>query len=478
VPLPSFHVDKESLMSVADVVDPLVRASLGEDLPLRVRYWDGSELGPLSAPVRITFTSSRALRRLMWAPNELGFARAYVSGDVVIEGDILAGLTALERAADPEFGPGVVIDASTRRALVKALLKLGIAGPPPRPPAEEAKLGGLLHSKGRDARAIAHHYDVGNDFYELVLGPSMTYSCAYFEQEPGPTFGLDQAQRAKVDLVARKLGLKPGMRVLDVGCGWGSFVCNAAQNYGVEAVGITLSTRQAAYARRRADELGLGDRVEIRVQDYRDVTDGPFDAIASIGMSEHVGQAMLPTYAQSMFAQLRPGGRLLNHAISRRPGSGSGFSRTSFIDRYVFPDGELQPMAVMVAGLEDVGFEVRDVESLREHYALTLRAWVANLEANWDRAVELSSPGRARVWRLYMAGSALGFEANRIGVNQLLAVRPSSRGASGMPRTRAELLAPATNRQPRRGAIGPSVMSSARELNGSAGQAPSEVPAG
>jgi cyclopropane-fatty-acyl-phospholipid synthase len=434
-------------MSVSDVLGPLVRAGLGDALPVRLRCWDGSELGPPAAPVQLTFTSPRALRRMLWAPNELGFARAYVSGDVLIEGDIMAGLSALDRVADPELGPGVVVDASTRRALVKAALRLGIVGPPPRPPAEESKLGGGRHSRRRDAQVIAHHYDVGNEFYEMILGPSMTYSCAYYEQEQGPEFGLEQAQQAKCDVVAYKLGLRPGMRVLDVGCGWGAFVCNAARNYGVEAVGITLSREQAAYARRRADAEGLGDRVVILIQDYRDVHDGPYDAIASIGMSEHVGQVMLPTYSAQLLALLRPGGRLLNHAISRRPGSPRGFSRTSFIDRYVFPDGELQPLAVMVGALEEAGFEVRDVESLREHYALTLRAWVGNLEANWDRAVQLTSAGRARVWRLYMAGSALAFEGNRLGVNQVLAVRPDIRGVSGMPRTRASLLAPATNRQ-------------------------------
>ncbi len=436
-------------MSVADAVGPLVRAGLGADTPVRLRCWDGSELGPPGAPVQLTFTSPRALRRLLWAPNELGFARAYVSGDILIEGDLMAGLTALERVADPELGPGVVVNASTRRALVKAAIRLGIAGPPPRPPAEESKLHALGHSLGqrhsrsRAAQAIAHHYDVGNEFYELVLGPSMTYSCAYYDREPGPAFGLDEAQQAKCDLVSRKLGLKPGMRVLDVGCGWGAFVCNAARHYGVDAVGITLSHEQAEYARRRAIQEGVGDRVQIRVQDYRDVNDGLYDAIASVGMAEHVGQAMLPTYAEDLFALLRPGGRLLNHAISRRPGRPEHFSRTSFIDRYVFPDGELEPMAVMVEALEDAGFEVRDVESLREHYALTLRAWVANLEANWDRAVQLSSVGRARVWRLYMAGSALAFEGNRLGVNQVLAVRPGVAGVSGMPRSRASLLAPA-----------------------------------
>lgn len=430
-------------MSVADVVEPLVRAGLGGALPVRLRCWDGSEINPPGALVRLTFTNPRALRRMLWAPNELGFARAYVSGDVLIEGDIMEGLTALEQVADPDFGPGVVVDSSTRRALVKAALRLGVAGPPPRPPAEESRLGGLRHSRRRDAQAIAHHYDVGNEFYELVLGPSMTYSCAYYEQEPGPASGLEEAQQAKSDLVAHKLGLKPGMRILDVGCGWGAFVCNAARSYGVEAVGITVSSEQAEYARRRADAEGVGDRVEFRLQDYRDVEGGPFDAVASIGMSEHVGKAMLPTYSEELFRLLRPGGRLLNHAISRRPGPSDGFSRTSFIDRYVFPDGELEPMATMVEAMEEVGFEVRDVESLREHYALTLRAWVANLEASWDRAVELTSPGRARIWRLYMAGSALGFEANRLGVNQVLAVRPDPRGGSRMPLTRASLLAPA-----------------------------------
>jgi cyclopropane-fatty-acyl-phospholipid synthase len=307
-----------------------------------------------------------------------------------------------------------------------------------------APLLGQRHSRSRAARAISHHYDVGNDFYELVLGPSMMYSCAYYEQDPGPGYGLAQAQQAKCDLVAVKLGLKPGMRVLDVGCGWGAFVCNAARSYGVTAVGITLSREQADRARRRAVEAGVADRVEIRVQDYRDVDDGPYDAVASIGMAEHVGQKMLPTYSAKLLALLRPGGRLLNHAISRRPGSAGGFSRTSFIDRYVFPDGQLEPLSVMVGALEEAGFEVRDVESLREHYALTLRAWTANLEASWDRAVQLSSPGRARVWRMYMAGSALAFESNRLGVNQVLAVRPGVGGTSGMPRTRTAMLAPAS----------------------------------
>jgi cyclopropane-fatty-acyl-phospholipid synthase len=231
------------------------------------------------------------------------------------------------------------------------------------------------------------------------------------------------------------------MRVLDVGCGWGTFALHAARNYGVHVVGVTLSREQAEYASKRMVAEGIADQVQIRVQDYRDVDDGPFDAISSIGMAEHVGLALLPTYAAHLYALLRQEGRLLNHAISRRPGRRAGFSKTSFIDRYVFPDGELEPMATMVDSLEGAGFEVRDVESLREHYALTLRAWVANLEDNWQEAVSSSSAGRARVWRLFMAGSALGFTANRLGLNQILAIKCDARGRSGMPATRADLLA-------------------------------------
>jgi cyclopropane-fatty-acyl-phospholipid synthase len=428
-------------MTVADIVQPLVHATLGDGVAIRVRCWDGSEVGPADASLLLRIENRRALRRLLWSPNELGFARAYVSGDIQIEGDVFAGLDEIARAAVPEQGPGVVVDAATKRALVKAALTLGLIGLPPTPPPEEARLGGRRHTKVRDADAIAHHYDVGNDFYRIVLGESMTYSCAYWVQPPGPDFDLSDAQVAKCDLVARKLGLEPGMRVLDVGCGWGTFARHAAQTYGAHVVGVTISREQADYATKRMADEGLSDLVDIRVQDYRDVRDGPFDAISSIGMAEHVGAAMLPVYAADLFALLRPGGRLLNHAISRRPGQPTTFSKTSFIDRYVFPDGELLPMATMIEAIESVGFEVRDVESLREHYALTLRAWVANLEAGWDEAVAATTAARARIWRLYMAGSALAFEGNRIGVNQVLAVKPARSGASGMPRTRAELLA-------------------------------------
>jgi cyclopropane-fatty-acyl-phospholipid synthase len=425
-------------MTVAETMAPLVGAAVGREAPVEIAGWDGSRIGPANAQCAIKFNNRRGLRRLLWAPNELGFARAYVSGDIEIEGDLLAGMEVLEQMSDPARGPGVRVDGETKKALMKAVLRLGILGPPPKPPQEEAKLvRGRRHDKRRDAAAISHHYDVGNDFYRLVLGESMTYSCGYWAQ---PGDGLTVAQYAKCDLVARKLGLSSGMRVLDVGCGWGTFALHAARNYGVHVVGVTLSHEQAQYASQRMIDEGVGDLVEIRVQDYRDVSDGPYDAVSSIGMAEHVGAAMMPSYAALLYGLLRPEGRLLNHAISRRPGHPADFSKTSFIDRYVFPDGEIEPMATVIDALEGAGFEVRDVESLREHYALTLRAWVTNLEENWGQAVKFSSAGRARIWRLYMAGSALGFTANRLGINQVLAVKCDDHGRSGMPATRSGLL--------------------------------------
>ncbi|MDO5737506.1 MAG: class I SAM-dependent methyltransferase, partial [Propionibacteriaceae bacterium] len=365
------------------------------------------------------------------------FVRAYVSGDLEIDGNLMEAMSTLNDFVDPARGPGINIGADTTAAIARAAITLGAIGPPPRRPAEEPRLGGRLHSRRRDAEAISHHYDVGNDFYRIVLGPSMVYSCAYYEQEPDATYDLDDAQRSKLDHVARKLGLQEGMRVLDVGCGWGSFVIHAAREYGVHAVGVTLSQEQAALARERVLAQGLADLVEIRVQDYRDITDGPYDAISSIGMAEHVGFDQLPTYATNLYDLLTPSGRLLNHAISRRPGTrNTKRDKTSLIWRYVFPDGELIPLAPMIDVLETAGFEVRDVESLREHYGRTLRAWVSNLDAQWDEAVRLTSAGRARVWRLYMAGSAVGFEANWVGVSQVLAVRTPPSGQSKMPLTR------------------------------------------
>lgn len=423
--------------TVADTLAPLIRQMVNDEIPVKIACWDGSRAGPSAAPWQLN-VSRRGLRRLLWAPNEVGLARAYVSGDIDMNGDLLACLEAVERVSDPNTGPHVAVDVHTKAAFAKAALRLGIIGPPPKPPREEAKpLHAHRHDKLRDAAAISHHYDVGNEFYRLVLGESMAYSCAYWTPSAKD---LDAAQFAKCDLIARKLGLTAGMRVLDVGCGWGTFALHTARKYGVQVVGVTLSRQQADYAAKRMADTGVGQSVQIRVQDYRDVDDGPYDAISSIGMAEHVGAAMLPEYAARLLALLRPEGRLLNSAISRRPGRSVAFPKRSFIDRYVFPDGELEPMATTIAALEEAGFEVRDVESLREHYARTLRAWVSNLEANWDEAVSCSGAGRARVWRLYMAGSALGFAANRLGLNHVLAVKTGRQGRSGMPATRAELL--------------------------------------
>jgi cyclopropane-fatty-acyl-phospholipid synthase len=317
-------------------------------------------------------------------------------------------------------------------------LRLGAVGRPPQPPPEEVRLSGRRHSKGRDAAAIAHHYDVSNEFYELVLGESMVYSCAYWAREQSPSYGLAEAQRDKLELVSRKLGLRPGVRLLDVGCGWGALVIHAAREHGVRAVGITLSRAQAEWARKRVAEEGLDELVEIREQDWRDVDDGPFDAIASIGMAEHVGAASYPAYARSLYTLLAPRGRLLNHQIvepARPPRSGR-----SFIDAYVFPDGELLPIGDVVSLIEGGGFEVRDVENLREHYARTLRCWVDNLTKHRDAALRAASAGRVRVWQLYMTGSALSFDSGQIGVAQVLAVRQARDGDSRMPATRADFL--------------------------------------
>jgi cyclopropane-fatty-acyl-phospholipid synthase len=391
------------------------------ELPVRLRAWDGSEAGPAGAPV-VVVRSRRALRRLAWDPGELGLGRAYVAGEIDVEGDLFAAFTALSSAGrfgDPDGMPA--LDLRTRLRLVGLAARLGAIGPEPAPPPEEIDLGrGRKHSRGRDAAAVSSHYDVGNDFYALVLGPTMVYSCAVWDD---PDTGLDAAQEAKLDLVCRKLGLREGMRLLDVGCGWGSLALHAAGRYGADVVGITLSAEQATLARKRAAAAGLADRIEIRVQDYRDVDDGPFDAISSIGMAEHVGRAQIHTYTDRLARLLRPGGRLLNHAIAWNAGD-TTWDDDTFIARYVFPDGELLSLADMVAALEAPGLEVLDVEALRRHYALTLRAWVRRLEDSWDDAVAAVGEGRARVWRLYMAASALGFEDGRMGVNQVLVQRP------------------------------------------------------
>jgi cyclopropane-fatty-acyl-phospholipid synthase len=415
--------------TAAAVIRPLVTALLGWPLPVRLELFDGSGLGPEGAPGTVWVRSPDALRRLVWAPGELGLARAFVSGDLEIEGDVFEVLRRLQGASRPDLRfmgwKGLVAGA-------RAALRLGALGPPLAPPPEEVLPHGERHSARRDAASVSHHYDVGNDFYRLVLGPSLAYSCARFTDDEDD---LETAQAAKFELVCRKLGLhdRPGARLLDVGCGWGSMVMHAAQRHGAQAVGITVSREQAELARHRVAKTSLGSRVDIRLQDYRDVRDEDFDAVSSIGMFEHVGRARSAEYFAALHARLRPGGRLLNHAISK-PGS-SKPGRRSFVHRYVFPDGELLDVGHTVLAMERAGFEVRDVESLREHYVRTLHAWVANLDAGWDDAVRLVGPRRARVWLLYMAGCANRFEEGAISVHQVLGVVPDDRGRSHMPLT-------------------------------------------
>jgi cyclopropane-fatty-acyl-phospholipid synthase len=399
----------------------LVDSAVGGDLPVAIELGDGTTVGPAQARARIVVRSRDALRRVLWAPGELGLARAYVAGEIDVEGDIFAALALHQRLSQGPLGP---------REWLTALRLVGSAGlrPPPRPP-EEARLRGRLHSRRRDAAAIAHHYDVGNGFYKLVLGPSLTYSCALFADA---SVSLEDAQAAKHELISAKLGLRQGMRLLDVGCGWGGMLLHAARKHGVRAVGVTLSAPQAELARERVAEAGLAARIEVRLADYRELEGETYDAISSIGMFEHVGLSQLQHYFDRLYGLLRPGGRLLNHGISRPHRPTSRFGRRTFVSRYVFPDGELHEVGAVVSAVQRAGFEARHLESLREHYALTLRAWVGNLERNWERAVAEAGVARARIWRLYMAGSALAFETNRTQVHQLLAIRPH-RGRSGVP---------------------------------------------
>ncbi|WP_090067624.1 SAM-dependent methyltransferase [Lentzea flaviverrucosa] len=401
---------------------------LGAALPIGFRAWDGSVAGPQDGTV-VVIRSRDALRRLVWSPNELGLARAYVSGELDVEGDLATGLSQIW---------GLVRRGVTRRPrlseVAKLALRLKVLGPNPDAPKEEARLRGALHTKSRDRDAISHHYDLSNDFYRLVLDPSMAYSCAYFTSEDEP---LAQAQHNKLDLVCRKLGLEPGMRLLDVGCGWGSMIIHAAKHYGVHATGVTISAQQREHILGRIEAEGLTGRVEVRLQDYREVRDEPFDAISTIEMGEHVGEGNYPEYASTLHRLLKPEGRLLLQQMSRghnAPGGGA------FIESYVAPDMHMRPVSATTGFLEGAGLEIRDVHALREHYVWTVRAWAQTLEERWDEVVALVGEGQARVWRLYLAGGALTFEEGRMGVDQILAVRRSENGRSGMPRVRRELV--------------------------------------
>jgi len=443
-------------------LEEIFTSLIDDDVPVAFRGYDGSATGARDPIATVEVRSPEAVRFIATAPGQLGLARAYVTGAVDVHGDLHAALRALHEHRRRDITPGKLL--RLLRGFDPRVLRR------PRVPVEEAlpawRRGLGRHTRRRDAMAIAHHYDVSNRFYELVLGRSMAYSCAVF---PTADTSLDDAQAEKFDLVCRKLDLRPGQCLLDVGAGWGGLVRHAAAHYGVKAVGVTLSRRQVQWARRANAQAGLARSVQIFLLDYRDLPDHTFDAIASIGAMEHFGSAELGRYFESMAAHLRPGGRMLNHCITR-PSNRERHRTGAFIDRYVFPDGELQGPGTVMSAMHDHGLEIRHEQNLREHYALTLREWGANLERHWPQAAAEVGERRARIWRLYMAFSRVGFELDRIQIHQVLGVRLDSRGRSCMPLrpnweqreqragTRAPELAP---RKPDRGELGRLVTRSA-----------------
>jgi len=399
-------------------------------IPLRFTAYDGSATGPANAPYGLHLNSTRGTTYLATAPGDLGMARAYVSGDLeaigVHPGDPYAILKAM---TDLHFHrPSAKEIAAITRSI--GWDKLRPIAPPPQEhlPRWRRFAEGLRHSKTRDAEVIHHHYDVSNTFYEYVLGPSMTYTCAAYESEDQ---SLEDAQENKYRLVFDKLGLKEGDRLLDIGCGWGGMVRYAARR-GVKVIGATLSREQAEWAQAAIAEEGLSDLAEVRFSDYRDVPETGFDAISSIGLTEHIGVHNYPSYFGFMKEKLRDGGRLLNHCITR-PGNRGGAKAGYFIDRYIFPDGELTGSGRIISEIQNAGLEVRHEENLREHYALTLAGWCRNLEENWDKCVAEVGEGTAKVWGLYMAGSRLGFERNVVQLHQVLAVKLGPKGDANVP---------------------------------------------
>lgn len=423
-------------MRLAEIFERVV----GPNAPIRFTAYDGSSAGDPNSDVTLHVRTPVAVNHLAQSPNAVGLTRAYVSGHLEVEGDMY---TAIRRMADFAFAEGVNVSA---RDLVNIVRSVGWVkfvnrvAPPPQEMRRRTLLGrGMRHSKERDAEVIHHHYDVSNEFYKLVLGPSMTYTCAVFDDEDagldrvGASDGaLESAQFRKYDLVASKLGLEKGMDLLDVGCGWGGMVRHAAREHGVRAIGVTLSKEQAEWGAKKIAQEGLTELAEIRHMDYRDVPDGSFDRISSIGLTEHIGSRNLGAYFSSLNDKLVPGGRLLNHCITRPRNDLRPMNTKGVINRYVFPDGELEGPGRIQTAMNDSGFEIRHQENLREHYALTLRHWGENLERNWDEAVREVGAGTARVWRLYMAGCVLGFERDVVQLHQILGVKQDGT-ASHMP---------------------------------------------
>lgn len=408
-------------MRLAEVFDVLA----GPDAAVEFVAFDGSKAGTPGAPVRIEIRSGRAIELFMSHPGQVGLARAYVSGELEVHGDLVEMFQALADAPAYQMPKREWVRLGRYFAPYALRARRRDLEAP-----EETRMRGRRHSKARDAEAIAHHYDVSNTFYRHLLGPSMAYTCAVF---PNPTASLEVAQEEKFDLVCRKLALKPGMRLLDVGCGWGGMVLHAVQNYGVEAIGVTLSRPQAEWGAQKVEELGLGSRAQIRFSDYRDVPEGKFDAISSIGLTEHIGLANYPSYFSFLWSKARPGARLLNHSITRFNDKQKVTHRNSFINRYIFPDGEMTGPGRVMMAMTGENWEVFHEEDLRIHYAMTLECWRANLEEHWSESVAEVGRRKARVWRLYLAAAEFGFRRNIIQLHQFLGVKNDPNGGNDLP---------------------------------------------
>lgn len=395
---------------IAEGLNPLVKG----DLPIRLVAWDGSSAGPADAPL-VVLNSPRALSRVFWRPGELGAAQAYVSGEIDVEGDLNVALTQVWNVVSERGLDGIRPTQAMANALLKVAREVGL---PPPAPDSQAHVRGRLHSKVRDRRAISHHYDLSNDFYSLILDPTMAYSSGYWRSDD-PSYTLEDAQRDKLQLILDKLGLQPGMTMLDVGCGWGSLSLYAAER-GVRVVGVTIAAKQKKFIDEQIRARGLEENVTIRLLDYREVA-GQFDAVASVEMGEHVGKRNYPTYAAVLRRSVKPGGRVLIQQMSRRgrhPGGGP------FIESFIAPDMHMRPVGETVAFFEDAGLEVRDVHAMREHYVRTVSAWIDTFEANFTSVVDLVGEEVARVWRLYLVGGSMAFRDGRMGVDQILSVRP------------------------------------------------------
>jgi cyclopropane-fatty-acyl-phospholipid synthase len=404
-------------MALIRASGPLSRALRGAfpERPFHVRFWDGGVVQATQDDAPTFFVRRpSALSHFLRAPDTLGLGRAYVDGSLEVD-DLDAGFIVIDEWEPPELS----IEDKLRLGLgvVVAALPGGI----PKRPSLELILRGERHTPQRDAAAIRYHYDVGNEFFGLFLDESMTYSCAIYSKGAET---LEDAQLAKLDLIASKLALKEGMRLLDVGCGWGSFAIHAAKHYGVTVTGVTLSPSQAELAREKVARAGLSDQVEIRVADYRELPGGSFDAIASIGMSEHVGESQIDNYCKALFALLRPGGVLLNHAIAALDPEYDSLD-DEFSMRYVFPDGEALPFSRVQLALERAGFHVDQVEGFREDYARTLREWTKRLDEHLQRAEQLAGVERTRIWRLYLRAARHGFDTSITAVYQVRARRPA-----------------------------------------------------